>query len=1049
MKSPSVFSLASFSIQLVLWTGFSTIGIAESVKCMPVSNISTGKMMICWKQSTVEPVHVLIHFHGSNDTLKAAYERTELNAVLVVVNFPGLSSAYSAPFHDDPLLFQAILKRARDSFYNSASFEKEKRRDAGDWRRISLSSFSAGYGAIREILKSKANFHRIDDIVAADSIYAGLNQDSPERVVNDVNMRDFLEFAKQATNSQKSFTISHSSQPTPYASTTETSDYLLSHLKINRTKAAESVSDTLQQTSIASRGRFRVLGFEGVSGAAHMQHLHHIDRFWQPLAVALFAKPPKTDYSFAITKLQAAIEHEVERKRLPAFSISLVDRDNLVWADGFGFQDEDKTKPATAETIYRVGSISKLFTDIAVLQLVEEGKLDLDAPIQTYLPDFKPRNPYDVSITLRQMMSHRSGLVRESPVGNYFDPDEPSLAQTVDSLNQTTLVYKPETKTKYSNAAIAVVGSVLEKQLDVSHPQRVRETIFDPLRMNDSEFVVADNIRPKLATGWMRTYDGRRFEAPNFLLGTGPAGNLYASVLDLSKFLTCLFDDGKTTNGRIIKPETLELMTTPIKDEFDRPQGFGLGFHIQDLDGHKKIGHGGAVYGFSTQLEALPDRKLGVVAASSLDGTNGVAGRLADYALRLMLATQDSKSLPDYRVTDSIPPERAARLVGSYREQNGRRVAQITEHSGDVFLRRGVFRYKLGASSNDGTIIIDDEIGFGTKIVLDGDRLSVDEITFQRLPDEPPAEIPSRWKGLIGEYGWDHNTLYILEDNGQLYALIEWFFYYPLKEVSENVFEFPNYGLYHGEGIEFTRDDDGIATELVAAEVRFIRRETGTKDGETFKIKPVKPIDELRASAIAATPPMETGDFYDTDLVDLTKLDPTIKLDIRYASTNNFTGSIFYKQSRAFMQRPAAEAVVRANRRLKPKGLGLLVHDAYRPWHVTKMFWEATPSELKDFVADPAFGSRHNRGCAVDITLYDLATGKPIQMVAGYDEFSPRSFPMYPGGTSRQRWYRELLRRTMESEGFSIYEFEWWHFDYQDWQKYRIGNVTFEEILAD
>ena len=126
MKSPSVFSLASFSIQLVLWTGFSTIGIAESVKCLPVSNISTGKMMICWKQSIVEPVHVLIHFHGSNDTLKAAYERTELNAVLVVVNFPGLSSAYSAPFHDDPLLFQAILKRARDSFYNSASFEKEK-----------------------------------------------------------------------------------------------------------------------------------------------------------------------------------------------------------------------------------------------------------------------------------------------------------------------------------------------------------------------------------------------------------------------------------------------------------------------------------------------------------------------------------------------------------------------------------------------------------------------------------------------------------------------------------------------------------------------------------------------------------------------------------------------------------------------------------------------------------------------------------------------------------------------------------------------------------
>jgi D-alanyl-D-alanine dipeptidase len=147
------------------------------------------------------------------------------------------------------------------------------------------------------------------------------------------------------------------------------------------------------------------------------------------------------------------------------------------------------------------------------------------------------------------------------------------------------------------------------------------------------------------------------------------------------------------------------------------------------------------------------------------------------------------------------------------------------------------------------------------------------------------------------------------------------------------------------------------------------------------------------------------------------------------------------------MQRPAAEAVVRANQRLKKHGLGLLVHDAYRPWHVTRMFWDATPDEFKDFVANPANGSRHNRGCAVDITLYDLANGEPIQMVAGYDEFSPRSFPMYPGGTSRQRWYRELLRHVMEAEGFSVYEFEWWHFDFKDWKRYRIENRTFEEIL--
>src|SRR5262249_62192520 len=134
----------------------------------------------------------------------------------------------------------------------------------------------------------------------------------------------------------------------------------------------------------------------------------------------------------------------------------------VVWAKGYGLADPKKKVAATSDTVYRVGSVSKLFTDLAVMQLVEKGTLDLDAPVTKYLPDFKPSNPYDKVITLRQLMAHRSGLVRESPVGNYFDPTSPTLAQTVASLNQTKLVYPPESRIKYSNAAIATVGLVLE-----------------------------------------------------------------------------------------------------------------------------------------------------------------------------------------------------------------------------------------------------------------------------------------------------------------------------------------------------------------------------------------------------------------------------------------------------------------------------------------------------------------------------------------------------------------------------------------------------------
>ncbi len=146
------------------------------------------------------------------------------------------------------------------------------------------------------------------------------------------------------------------------------------------------------------------------------------------------------------------------------------------------------------------------------------------------------------------------------------------------------------------------------------------------------------------------------------------------------------------------------------------------------------------------------------------------------------------------------------------------------------------------------------------------------------------------------------------------------------------------------------------------------------------------------------------------------------------------------------MQRPAAEALVRVHKKLAEQGYGLLVYDAYRPWAVTKMFWDATPEKWHHFVADPSKGSRHNRGCAVDLTLYDRKTGKPVEMVSGYDEFSDRAYPGYLGGTSLQRWHRDLLRHAMAAEGFSVYEAEWWHFDCKDWRQYPILNVTFEGL---
>jgi len=202
----------------------------------------------------------------------------------------------------------------------------------------------------------------------------------------------------------------------------------------------------------------------------------------------------------------------------------------------------------------------------------------------------------------------------------------------------------------------------------------------------------------------------------------------------------------------------------------------------------------------------------------------------------------------------------------------------------------------------------------------------------------------------------------------------------------------------------------------------------------------------LFTAAFAQDAPPKEDNKREADLVELTKLNNTIKLDIRYARTDNFTGKAVYPEARAFLQRDAAEAVIRVHELLKKEGLGIVIFDGYRPWRITKLFWEVVREDQKKFVADPAKGSKHNRGCAVDLSIYDLKTGKLIPMPSDFDEFTERASPDYQGGSAEETANREKLRRLMESEGFTVNPNEWWHFDYKDWPQYAIYDIPFSDI---
>jgi len=307
-----------------------------------------------------------------------------------------------------------------------------------------------------------------------------------------------------------------------------------------------------------------------------------------------------------------------------------------------------------------------------------------------------------------------------------------------------------------------------------------------------------------------------------------------------------------------------------------------------------------------------------------------------------------------------------------------------------------------------------------------------------------PSAVPEAWSSVIGEYARGGRHLTLLERSETLRISVD---SGPARAVAFAGAD--SLVVLHGDAAAgrfvIARAEDGGVTGLVDADGTWTRRSLG---GGTFRITPLHTAAALRARALEATPPASAPDLLPADLVEIADLDSTIRLDIRYATTNNFMGEQFYDAPRAFLQRPAAEALVRAQRRLRALGYGLLIHDAYRPWYVTWMFWQATPDSQKIFVADPAAGSRHNRGAAVDLTLYELSTGDPVAMPSGYDEFSERAYPHYPGGTARERWHRDLLRAVLEAEGFHVYQYEWWHFDYDGWERYPILNVGFDDLRS-
>lgn len=364
-------------------------------------------------------------------------------------------------------------------------------------------------------------------------------------------------------------------------------------------------------------------------------------------------KPPalvRGDYGPMKEYVSALIRQEMEKQHVTGLSIALVDDQKVVWAEGFGFADKTKGITATPDTIYRAGSISKLFTATAAMQLADDGLLNIDQPLQRYLPEFaiKSRFPDAAPITPRTIMTHHSGLPSDLAKG-MWSGSPVSLAKEAALLRDEYVATPPDYVFAYSNVGMTMLGHALEKIVARDFSSHISISLFLPLRMASSSF--SPKIDRSAAASKAYRNNEEVQEAP---LRDVPAGGLNSSVLDLSRFISMVFGNGWSSERQILKTETMAEMLRPQNSHVPLDLSFrvGLGWmlsSIGELD-LKNAGpvahHGGATLYHRSQLAILPEQKLGVVVLANSASAGSVVNKVAAETLKLALETKTGITQP-------------------------------------------------------------------------------------------------------------------------------------------------------------------------------------------------------------------------------------------------------------------------------------------------------------------------------------------------------------------------------------------------------------------
>ncbi len=317
------------------------------------------------------------------------------------------------------------------------------------------------------------------------------------------------------------------------------------------------------------------------------------------------------------------VEQHIAHRTVPGLSIAVVYDQELVWSKGYGFSDLESETPATPDTVYRIGSITKLFTSTAILQLRDQGKLRLDDPVSLHLPWFRVRNPFPDApeITIRHLLTHTAGLSREADFPYWTDHIFPTREELAEAVLKQEVINPPETTYHYSNLGMSLLGEVVTEVSGLPWADYVQEKILNPLGMENSSTDPAEDLQHRLATAYMlEGADGERRVMEYYLSGAiSPAASIVSTVEDLGRFASLQFRGGPAGGDQILKGSTLREMQRVqwVYDSFSG--GRGLGFAVTRRNGKDFVGHGGSIGGNVTNLLMVPDEKIAVIVAINAD----------------------------------------------------------------------------------------------------------------------------------------------------------------------------------------------------------------------------------------------------------------------------------------------------------------------------------------------------------------------------------------------------------------------------------------------